>query len=117
MARTYRATAGAALLGLGDWRLIYTALVAISLILLLVMLLLFNESARIDPTTRLMPSVVVGNYLDQNHAYHGFIDNNGQITTVDVPGSVHAYGAGTDVVGINNLGEAVGWYYDGLMAG
>ncbi len=45
-------TAGAALLMLGNWRLIYAIQAGIGLILLLTVLFGFSESARIDPTPR-----------------------------------------------------------------
>ena len=56
-------TAGAALLGLGGWRVIHAVLAGVGLLVLLAMLLGFAESARIDPATRLVPSVIARNYL------------------------------------------------------
>jgi DHA1 family bicyclomycin/chloramphenicol resistance-like MFS transporter len=56
-------TAGAALLGLGGWRVIHAVLAGVGLVLLLAMLLGFAESARIDSANRLIPSVVARNYL------------------------------------------------------
>jgi MFS transporter, DHA1 family, multidrug resistance protein len=56
-------TAGAALLALGGWRFIHAVLAGIGLLLLLVMLLGFAESARVDPANRLAPSVIARNYL------------------------------------------------------
>src|SRR5882724_1855138 len=56
-------TAGAALLALGGWRLIHAVLAGVGLLLLLAMLLGFAESARVDPANRLIPSVIVRNYL------------------------------------------------------
>ncbi len=56
-------TAGAALLALGGWRVIYAVLVGVGLFLLLAMSLGFAESARIDPANRLVPSVIARNYL------------------------------------------------------
>ncbi|MEA2917601.1 MAG: transporter, family, multidrug resistance protein [Bradyrhizobium sp.] len=55
--------AGAALLGLGGWRLIYAAQGAVGLVLLCVIWVGFTESARIDPDNRLMPSVIVRSYI------------------------------------------------------
>ena len=46
-------TAGATLLTLGNWRLIYAIQAGIGLILLLTVLFGFSESARIDPTLQL----------------------------------------------------------------
>ena len=56
-------SAGAALLALGGWRAIHAALAGVGLLLLLVILLGFAESARIDPAIRLVPSVVARSYL------------------------------------------------------
>src|SRR5258705_484815 len=56
-------TAGAALLGLGGWRVIHAVLAGVGLLVLLAMLLGFAESARIDPASRLVPSVIARNYL------------------------------------------------------
>jgi len=56
-------TAGAALLALGSWRLIYATQAGIGLVLLFALLIAFTESARIDPANRLVPSAVVRSYL------------------------------------------------------
>src|SRR5258706_9366250 len=56
-------TAGAALLALGGWRAIHAVLAGVGLLLLLAMLLGFAESARVDAANRLVPSVIVRNYL------------------------------------------------------
>ena len=56
-------TAGAALLVLGSWRLIYATQAAIGFVLLFAVLSGFTESARIDPANRFKPSVVVRSYL------------------------------------------------------
>ena len=56
-------TAGAALLTLGSWRLIYAIQAVIGCMLLLAVLLGFTESARIDPVNRLGPAAVVQSYL------------------------------------------------------
>ena len=55
-------TAGAALLTLGNWRLIYAAQAGIGVILSLVVLFGLSESARIDPTLR-PNSAIVESYL------------------------------------------------------
>jgi hypothetical protein len=59
---------------------------------------------------------IVGSYVDSNGIEHGFIDNGGNFTTLDVPASLG--GAATNAVatlvsGINNAGEVVGSYGDG----
>ena len=56
-------TAGAALLTLGSWRLIYAIQAGIGVILLLAVVLGFAESATIDPTNRLVPAAVLRSYL------------------------------------------------------
>src|SRR5258708_5700828 len=56
-------TAGAALLGLGGWRVVHAVLAGVGLLVLLAMLLGFAESAPIDPASRLVPSVIARNYL------------------------------------------------------
>jgi DHA1 family bicyclomycin/chloramphenicol resistance-like MFS transporter len=56
-------TAGAALLGLGGWRVIHGVLAGVGLLVLLAVLLGFAESAPIDPANRLVPSVIARNYL------------------------------------------------------
>jgi DHA1 family bicyclomycin/chloramphenicol resistance-like MFS transporter len=56
-------TAGAALLTLGSWRQIYAIQAAIGIVLLLVVLLGFTESARIDPVNRLVPAAVIRTYV------------------------------------------------------
>lgn len=56
-------SAGAVLLTLGSWRLIYAVQAGIGVILLLTLLLGFDESARPDPAARLVPAAVVGSYL------------------------------------------------------
>jgi MFS transporter, DHA1 family, multidrug resistance protein len=56
-------TAGATLLTIGSWRLIYAIQAGIGTLLLLAVLLGFAESARIDATKRLVPSAVVRSYV------------------------------------------------------
>jgi DHA1 family bicyclomycin/chloramphenicol resistance-like MFS transporter len=56
-------TAGAALLTLGGWRLIYAIQAMIGALLLFVVLLGFTESARIDPANRLAPATAVQSYV------------------------------------------------------
>jgi MFS transporter, DHA1 family, multidrug resistance protein len=52
-------TAGAALLTIGGWRSIYAIQAGIGALLLLAVVLGFAESARIDPTNRLAPAIVI----------------------------------------------------------
>jgi DHA1 family bicyclomycin/chloramphenicol resistance-like MFS transporter len=56
-------TAGAALLTIGGWRLIYAIQAGIGALLLLAMLLGFAESARVDPANRLAPAAVIRSYV------------------------------------------------------
>jgi DHA1 family bicyclomycin/chloramphenicol resistance-like MFS transporter len=94
-------TVGAALLRLGDWRLIYGALIAVGLVLLLAMLLGLNESARIDPATRLLPSVIVRNYLRvlKHPICLGYI-----LVNAAAIGVIFAYAAGSSFFFINAVG-------------
>jgi MFS transporter, DHA1 family, multidrug resistance protein len=56
-------TAGAALLTIGGWRSIYAIQAGIGALLLLAVMLGFAESARLDPTKRLAPEIVIRSYL------------------------------------------------------
>jgi MFS transporter, DHA1 family, multidrug resistance protein len=56
-------TAGAALLTIGSWRLIYAIQAGIGALLLLAVLLGFAESARIDSANRLVRGAVVRSYV------------------------------------------------------
>jgi MFS transporter, DHA1 family, multidrug resistance protein len=56
-------TAGAALLTIGSWRLIYATQAGIGALLLLAVLLGFAESGKIDPANRLAPEAVIRNYV------------------------------------------------------
>ncbi|HEX9211090.1 MAG TPA: multidrug effflux MFS transporter [Bradyrhizobium sp.] len=56
-------SAGAALLAIGNWRLIYAIQAAVSGILILAVLLGFAESAKIDPAGRFVSSAIVKDYL------------------------------------------------------
>ena len=56
-------TAGAALLALGSWRLIYTIQFVMGLGLLTALVTGFAESAKIDQTNRLAPSIIGRSYL------------------------------------------------------
>ena len=50
---------------------------------------------------------IVGYYSDRGGREHGFLWNDGDFTTIDVPGA-----AATFVYGINNRGDMVGSYLD-----
>lgn len=56
-------TAGVALLALGGWRAIHVVLAGVGTLLLLAMQLGFSESATLDPTSRLAPSVIARDYI------------------------------------------------------
>lgn len=56
-------TAGAALLTLGGWRLIYATQAAVGMVLLLAVLVGFGESAKLNPVNRLAPVTVIRSYL------------------------------------------------------
>jgi MFS transporter, DHA1 family, multidrug resistance protein len=56
-------TAGAALLTIGSWRMIYAIQAGVGALLWLSVVLGFAESARIDPTHRLAPEAVIGSYV------------------------------------------------------
>ena len=56
-------TAGAALLTIGSWRMIYAIQAGVGALLLLSVVLGFAESARIDPTRRLAPEAAIGSYV------------------------------------------------------
>jgi MFS family permease len=55
--------AGAALLTIGGWRLIYMIQAGIGALLLLALVLGFAESARIDPANRLAPALAIRSYV------------------------------------------------------
>jgi len=56
-------TAGAALLTIGSWRLIYAIQAEIGAVLLLAVLLGFAESARLNPANRLAAAAVIQSYV------------------------------------------------------
>ncbi len=56
-------TAGAALMTIGGWRLIYAIQAGIGVLLLSAVMFGFAESARIDPANRLAPTVVIQTYV------------------------------------------------------
>jgi PEP-CTERM motif len=53
---------------------------------------------------------IAGFYTVAGGAFHGFIDNGGTFTTLDAPGAVD-----TSLLGLNDLGEAVGFDIDAAM--
>jgi MFS transporter, DHA1 family, multidrug resistance protein len=105
-------TLGAELLGLGNWRMIYLALAVGGLVLLLVMAFGLAESARIDPNSRLTPSVVVRDYMRVlgQPVCRGYILANAAAT-----GAVFAYVAGSSLFFIDVIGLRPDQY--GLMFG
>jgi len=94
-------TAGAALLALGGWRLIHAVLAGVGLLLLLAMLLGFAESARVDPANRLIPSVIVRNYLRvlRHPLCLGYI-----LVNAAAFGALFAYVSGSSLFLINVVG-------------
>jgi probable HAF family extracellular repeat protein len=50
---------------------------------------------------------VVGIYVDEAGSVHGFLWDDGEFSTIDVPRAT-----GTAVLGINNRGQMVGSYID-----
>ena len=54
--------------------------------------------------------VIAGFYTDGAGNFHGFIDNNGSFTTLDSAGAMD-----TNLLGLNNNGEAVGFDIDAQM--
>ena len=52
-----------------------------------------------------MKESCTGYYIDASGIYNGYLWNNGQFTTIDVP---FAGATGTDVTAINDQGDLVG---------
>ena len=100
-------TAGAALLGLGGWRLIHAVLAGVGLLLLLAMLLGFAESAPIDPANRLVPSVIARSYLRvlMHPLCLGYI-----LVNAAAFGTLFAYVSGSSLFLINVVGLTPGQY-------
>ena len=94
-------TAGAALLALGGWRAIHAALAGVGGLLLLIILIGFAESARIDPANRLVPSVIARNYLRVlgNPLCLGYI-----LVNAAAFGALFAYVTGSSLFLINAVG-------------
>ncbi len=94
-------TAGVALLTVGGWRTIYAVLAGIGTLLLLVMLAGFGESARPEPASRLLPSVIARNYLRvlSHPSGLGYL-----LVTAATFGSLFAYVSGSPLFLINGMG-------------
>jgi hypothetical protein len=57
---------------------------------------------------------IAGYYVDSSDVRHGFLrDNNGAITTFDVPGAGTGAGEGTLSYAIGETGAITGYYFDG----
>ena len=94
-------TAGIALLAFGGWRAIHVALGGVGTLLLLAMLFGFSESARLDPTSRLAPSVVARNYIRvlTHPSCLGYL-----LVGAATFGSLFAYVSGSSLFLINEVG-------------
>jgi DHA1 family bicyclomycin/chloramphenicol resistance-like MFS transporter len=92
---------GAELLAVGNWRVIYLALAAGGLVLLVVMAFGFAESAWIDPHPRLTPSAVARDYgrVMLQPACRGYILVNAAAT-----GAIFAYITGSSLFFIDVAG-------------
>ena len=72
----------------------------------------FNSPQLINPN-----GAITGFYTDSADALHGFVrDDNGVITTFDVPGAGTGAGQGTQSFAISPNGEITGFYFDGTDA-
>jgi DHA1 family bicyclomycin/chloramphenicol resistance-like MFS transporter len=100
-------TAGAVLLVLGGWRAIHAVLAGVGLLLMLAMLIGFAESARIDPANRLLPSVIVRNYLRvlTHPRCLGYM-----LVNAAAFGALFAYVSGSSLFLINVVGLKPGQY-------
>jgi DHA1 family bicyclomycin/chloramphenicol resistance-like MFS transporter len=105
-------TLGAELLAVGNWRVIYLALAAGGLVLLLVMAFGFGESARIDPNRRLTLSAAMGDYVRVilHPVCRGYI-----LAYAAATGAVFAYVAGSSLFFIDVVGLRPDQY--GLLFG
>ncbi len=59
---------------------------------------------------------LVGNYYDSNGIGHGFLERNGDFTTIDDPAAMGSLG-GTDPLSINEHGVIAGFYLDNANVG
>jgi MFS transporter, DHA1 family, multidrug resistance protein len=98
---TIAPTAGAALLALGGWRLIYTAQSGMGLVLLIALATGFAESAKIDQANRLAPAIIRRSYLQvlTNPISFAYILVGGA-----AGGTVMAYVTGSSLFFINGMG-------------
>jgi probable HAF family extracellular repeat protein len=55
---------------------------------------------------------IAGTFIDSAGVLHGFVDTNGQFTTVDDAGAGTGAGQGTAVFGINDIGQVTGVFKD-----
>ncbi len=94
-------TAGAALLALGGWRLIYAVLGGIGFVLLSAMSLGFAESAKIDAASSMKPYVIGRNYLRvlTHRICLGYV-----LSSAAAFAAVFAYAAGSSLFLINVMG-------------
>ena len=63
---------------------------------------------------------IVGNYYDENFTSHGFIESGGTFTTIDNPLAAQGnplISQGTALNGVNDAGQAAGYYYDASGVG
>jgi MFS transporter, DHA1 family, multidrug resistance protein len=100
-------TIGAALLAFGGWRVIYWALAGAGGVSLLAVSLGFTESARIDPTNRLVPTVIARNYLRvlMHPICLGYI-----LVNAAAVGTIFAYVTGSSLFLINVAGLSPSQY-------
>jgi MFS transporter, DHA1 family, multidrug resistance protein len=94
-------TAGAVLLALGSWRLIYTTQSGMGLALLIALVTGFAESAKIDQANRLAPSIIRRSYLQvlTNPIAFAYI-----LVGAAAGGTVMAYVTGSSLFFINGMG-------------
>ncbi|MET4241337.1 multidrug effflux MFS transporter [Bradyrhizobium sp. RT10b] len=94
-------TAGAALLALGSWRLSYTIQFVMGLVLLIALVTGFAESAKIDQTNRLAPSIIGRSYLQvlRHPISFAYI-----LVGAAAGGTVMAYVTGSSLFFINSMG-------------
>jgi MFS transporter, DHA1 family, multidrug resistance protein len=93
-------TAGVALLAFG-WRTIHVVLAGVGTLLSLAMLFGFSESATLDPTSRLAPSVIARNYIRvlTHRSCLGYL-----LVSAAAFGSLFAYVSGSSLFLINVVG-------------
>lgn len=94
-------TAGVVLLAVGGWRTIHAMLAGVGALLSLAMLFGFSESATLDPTSRLAPSVIARNYIRVliHRSCLGYL-----LVSAAAFGSLFAYVSGSSLFLINVVG-------------